>query len=340
MNHEIDLKKYNIRTDLVIDSVEDSSFDDIKSISLFGDVKVTRIRVDNKISSIIGKKVGNYVTIEFDDVTDSGNRKNVMDIFARELGNIFDISKANSVLVIGLGNRDSTADSLGPKCVDGVIVTRHLFVLKESVSDNYKCTAAFCPGVMASSGIESLDIVSLLIRDIKPDLVIVIDALAAKKIDRINRCIQITDSGICPGSGIGNRRKEISFDKLHVPVIAIGIPTVVESSIIVYDTIDYLFRHISYIKNNMDMNKLIVNRNNYKDKINDINLSDNDKRSLAGILGEISDEEKMNLINEVLNALDYNFIVTPKEIDFVIVKLASVISGGINCYLHGVDVSS
>ena len=156
---------------------------------------------------------------------------------------------------------------MGPKVVDDIVVTRHLFLLGEDVSDGVKCTSSFSPGVMGNNGIETFDIISLLCKDVKPDLVIIVDALAASNIGRVNKCIQITDSGIHPGSGVGNMRKEISFDTLGVPTIAIGIPTVVESSIIVYDTMNYLFKHISYIKNNANMNKLIVNRYNYKNKI-------------------------------------------------------------------------
>ena len=193
---------------------------------------------------------------------------------------------------------------------------------------------------MGNNGIETSDIISLLCKDIKPDLVIIVDALAASNIGRVNKCIQIADSGIHPGSGVGNMRGEISFDTLGVPTIVIGVPTVVFSSIIVYDTMDYLFKHISYIKNNMNMNKLIVNRYNYKDKISDRDLSFDEKRDLAGLFGTLSDSDRMNLINEVLNGLDYNFIVTPKEVDFQIDRLSDVISCGINRYIHDTKVSN
>ena len=133
-------------------------------------------------------------------------------------------------------------------------------------------------------------------------------------------------------------RKEISYDTLGIPVIAIGVPTVVSSSIIVYDTLDYLFKHISYIKDNQSKNKLIFSRKNYYDKIKDRNLSVEEKISLAGLLGSLSEIEERSLINEVLESLSYNFIVTPKEVDFLIDKLSEVISGGINNTLHKLDV--
>ncbi len=340
MGHEIDLKRYDIRTDLVIDTIDNNDDNIDTLVEVQGDIKITKVTVDDNVSRIIGKKKGRYITIEFDDVTDTDNKNKVEDIFTLELNDIFDISKVNSVLIIGLGNRDSTPDSLGPKVVDDIVVTRHLFLLGEGVSDGVKCTSSFSPGVMGNNGIETFDIISLLCKDVKPDLVIIVDALAASNIGRVNKCIQITDSGIHPGSGVGNMRKEISFDTLGVPTIAIGIPTVVESSIIVYDTMNYLFKHISYIKNNANMNKLIVNRYNYKNKIDYSDLSYDEKRNFAGLFGTLSDSDKMSLINEVLNGLDYNFIVTPKEVDFQIDRLSSVISSGINGYIHGTKVSN
>ena len=311
MGHEIDLKRYDIRTDLVIDTIDNNDDNIDTLVEVQGDIKITKVTVDDNVSRIIGKKKGRYITIEFDDVTDTDNKNKVEDIFTLELNDIFDISKVNSVLIIGLGN-----------------------------SDGVKCTSSFSPGVMGNNGIETFDIISLLCKDIKPDLVIIVDALAASNIGRVNKCIQITDSGIHPGSGVGNMRKEISFDTLGVPTIAIGIPTVVESSIIVYDTMNYLFKHISYIKNNANMNKLIVNRYNYKNKIDYSDLSYDEKRNFAGLFGTLSDSDKKSLINEVLNGLDYNFIVTPKEVDFQIDRLSSVISSGINGYIHGTKVSN
>lgn len=340
MGHEIDLKKYDIRTDLVIDTIDNVSDNIDTLVEDYDGIKVTKVVVDDNVSKIIGKKRGKYITIEFDDVTDSGNRDKVEDIFNMELNDIFDISKVNNILIVGLGNRESTPDSLGPKVVDDVVVTRHLFLLGEDVSDGVRCSSCFSPGVMGNNGIETFDIISLLCSDIKPDLVIAIDALCASDIGRVNKCIQIADSGIHPGSGVGNMRGEISFDTLGVPTIAVGVPTVVLSSVIVYDTMDYLFRHISYIKNNMNMNKLIVNRYNYRDKINNRDLSFDEKRDLAGLFGTLSDSDRMSLINEVLNGLDYNFIVTPKEVDFLIDRLSSVISSGINRYIHNSKVSN
>ena len=341
MNHEIDLKRYNIRTDLVLDSIENSKSNIRSNIYEKNGIKITKVEVDKDNSALINKKEGKYITIEFDDVTDSNNRDNVRGIFTNELKSIIDslnLKKDYTALIIGLGNEKSTPDSLGPKVIDNILVTRYLYVLGENISDGIRCTSGISPGVMADTGIETVDIISSLVEKIKPDLVIAVDALAASTISRINKSIQITDSGIHPGSGVGNMRKEISYDTLGIPVIAIGVPTVVSSSIIVYDTLDYLFKHISYIKDNQSKNKLIFSRKNYYDKIKDRNLSVEEKISLAGLLGSLSEIEERSLINEVLESLSYNFIVTPKEVDFLIDKLSEVISGGINNTLHKLDV--
>ena len=336
MNHEIDLTKYNIRTDLVLDVVGSSPSTKVNTYEK-DKIKVTSVYVDDNSSKLIGKKKGNYITIEFDDITDSGNRKKVEDIFSLELEKIIE-NIDGSILVVGLGNEGSTPDSLGPKVIKNILVTRYLFVLGEQVEEGIREVSAISPGVMADTGIETVDIISSVVSKIKPTLVIAVDALAASSIERINKSIQITDTGIHPGSGIGNMRKEISMETLGVPVIAIGVPTVVESSTIVYDTINYLFKHISYIKDNQSTNKLVFNRKNYKDKIKDKDLSMEEKKDVLGLLGELSDIDKMNLIEEVLNSLEYNMIVTPKEVDFQIDKLSTVIAGGINSVLHKIDV--
>ena len=337
MNHEIDLKKYDIRSDLVLDSIENNRYNIKSDIYEKDGIKVTKVDVDRDNSSLLNKKEGKYVTIEFDDVTDSGNRDRVKDIFTSELKGMIDslkLKKDYMVLVIGLGNEKSTPDSLGPKVIQNTLITRYLYVIGENVSDGIRSVSGISPGVMADTGIETVDIISSIVERIKPDIVIAVDALAASSITRINKSIQITDTGIHPGSGVGNMRKEISFDSLGIPDIGIGVPTVVSSSIIVYDTIDFLFKHISYIKDNQNRNKLIYSRNNYYDKIKDKDLSNKERGELAGLLGTLSEEEERGLINEVLDSLSYNFIVTPKEIDFIVDKLATVISSGINNVLH------
>ena len=337
MGHEIDLKRYEIRTDLVLDTIENSNEEIKMAIDNYDNIKVTKEEVDDTDSRLLNKKKGNYITIEFEDVTDSENKKKVEEVFVKELKSLMDkieINKDSPVLIIGLGNEKSTPDSLGPKVIENILVTRHIFLIGEDTKEGIRCTSAINPGVMATTGIETSNLVKAVAEEIAPSLIIVVDALAASSISRINKSIQITDTGIHPGSGVGNRRKEISKDTLGIPVIGIGVPTVVESSIIVYDTINYIFKHISYIKENQNKNKLIFKRNNYLNKIKDRSLSPKEQRDVLGLIGELSDIEKKNLINEVLTAVNYNFIVTPKEVDFQIDKLADLLSNGINKSLH------
>ena len=188
---------------------------------------------------------------------------------------------------------------------------------------------------MGNTGIETSDIIKSIVNTIKPKFIITIDALASSSINRLNKTIQMTDTGIHPGSGIGNSRKEINKDTIGVPVIAIGVPTVVESSIIVNDTIKYLLKHISYIKNNFSKSKLTYTKfGNYLDKIKNSDLSQEEKKEILGMIGELSEEDKLSLINEVLTSINYNLMVTNTEIDYLILKLSEIIANSLNNALH------
>lgn len=338
MKNRIDLSKYQVRTDLIIENIDkDLNKDNINTKVINDDLKVTTINVDDKLMGKLNKKVGTYITIEFEDITNHEDRVMVEELFVEQVRLLIDklgISDDDTCLVLGLGNKNSTADSLGPLVVDKILVTRHLFELGTNVKEGIRSVAAISPGVMATTGIETYDVIISIIDKIKPKFLIVIDSLASSSIDRINKTIQFTDTGIHPGSGVGNNRREISLDTIGIPVIAIGVPTVVESTIIVNDTINYLFKHLSYIKNNYQMNKLIFTHNkDYLDNVSD-DLSLDEKKEISGMLGELSEEDKRNLINEVLTSLDYNMIVTPKEIDFLIDNLGKVLAKGIDKSLH------
>jgi len=317
---KIDLSKYNLRTDLII---EDNK--------LIHDEKI----IDG-LTINTTKKDGNYVTVSFTDITDNSNFEKVLKYLTEIIEDILkinNIKENDSCLIIGLGNRLSTPDSLGVKVLDEIMVTGHLFELGK-VSKGMRCVYTFCPGVMANTGIETARIITSLINEIRPGFIIAIDALASKNLERINKTIQITDTGIHPGSGIGNNRAEISKKTMNIPVIAIGVPTVVMSSVIVYDTIEYLIKHISYIKDNESINKLSFKKNNYLNKLKNKDLTKQDKENLLGLLGELDDIDKRNLIDEVLNNTELNLIVTPTEIDFLIDKLSKLIAKSINSGLH------
>jgi len=339
MNHEVDLQKYQIRTDLAIDLISNKeSIKGIKSSKkTIDNIKITDVYIDDEGSKSINKKSGNYITIEFEDVTDYENRQKVKKIFVNELKQILNnnnITNDDSCLIVGLGNSNSTPDCLGPKSLENVIVTNHLFVYGE-VEKGFRKTFTLTPGVMGTTGIETGEIIKSVVETIKPGFVIAIDALASQSIERVNKTIQMTDTGIHPGSGVGNSRKEISRDTLNIPVIAIGVPTVVDAVTIVSDTINYMFKHYSYNKNNIDnpINKLIPSTSlNYLNK--EINVTEEDKKILMGTIGTLENEEIKQLIFEVLTPIGYNLMVTPKEIDFLMDKLSDIIGNGINNALH------
>ncbi len=336
MKHEIDLSKYKIRTDLAIEVIPENTNIEIKEID---NIKISKIYIDEESSKIINKKIGNYITIEFEDITDDDNKENVKKIFIKELKELLtemNIKKEDTCLIIGLGNRMSTPDALGPKTIDNLIITNHLYKLG-MLEEKYRRVSALNPGVMGDTGIETSDIIKSVSKTIKPNFIIVVDALAASSIERVNKTIQITDTGIHPGSGIGNSRKEISKDLLNIPVIAIGVPTTVDATTIVSDTIKYLTKHYTYTRKNINnpMNKLIINGNiNYLKK--NIEVDKKEKQELLGLLGNLTEEETRQLIFETLTPIGYNFMVTPKEIDFIIEKLTDIIGNGLNKSLHDI----
>ncbi len=338
MKNRINLSKYQIRTDLIIENIDEFNDKRVTTNNINDSIKVTTVSIDEDLSSKLNKKQGDYVTIEFSDITNHEDRKELEKTLVNEIRKMLNgtnISSDATCLIVGLGNKSSTADSLGPKVVDRVLVTRHLFVLNTNVKEGIREVSAISPGVMATTGIETFDIITSIVKKTKPQFLIVVDALASSSIDRINKTIQLTNTGIHPGSGVGNNRKELSFETINIPVIAIGVPTVVESTIIVNDTIDYLFKHISYIKKNYTMNKLVFTHNkNYLKDVNEEDLSKNEKKEISGMLGELDDNDKKALIEEVLTSLDYNLIVTPKEIDFLIDNLSKVIAKSIDKSLH------
>ena len=338
MENEIDLKAYRVRSDLLVDSfsgvgvndgviVENRTVDDIDIL----DVVITED--NNKLN----KKKGKYVTITYQDVTDKVNRKKLEGVLVNELKEMFNtlnIQENDKCLVVGLGNSASTPDALGPKTVDKILVTRYLYEIENiQVDSNYRNVSSFIPGVTGNTGIESSDVILGIVEKTKPDFIIVIDALASSSIDRVNKTIQMTDSGIHPGSGVYNNRKELSYETLRVPVISIGVPTVIEAFVLVSDTIKYLLKHFSYNKVNYNKNKLIpVTMRDYK-KHNE-ELSEDEKIKLLGNIGMLTENEIRELIFEVLTPIGYNMMVTPKEVDFVIDKTSEVLANSINKALH------
>ena len=336
MDKEIDLSKYQIRTDLAIDELnKKNDLLGVKSKIINKDnIKITEVILESK--NALNRKKGKYITLEFNDATDKDNIEKITNVLTQELKKVIKIEKDSLGLIVGLGNDKSTADSLGPLTINNIIVTNHIYLL-DNLSDNYNRVAAINPGVMGETGIETSDIIESIVNKIKPDYLIVIDSLASNSIERLNKTIQITDTGIHPGSGIGNKRKEISYETMNIPVIAIGVPTVVDAAVIVSNTIDCIYKNYEFNKNfkKDPKSKFTFNNVNYLNM--DIIENKEEKEKLLGLLGKLDEKELKLLIYEVLTPVDYNLMVTPKEIDFIIDKLSLIISDSINKFIHGID---
>lgn len=239
---------FQIRTDLAVETSEKQadgkgvSGVTVEKESRGEDITITKVQIKTcKAEKLLGKAKGTYVSIEADQMMeeDAGYHRQISRIFAEQLRQFLPKDYARKkVLVIGLGNREVTPDALGPKVIDHLCITRHLiqqfgkFLLE---CDQCCSISGIVPGVMAQTGMETVEILRGIASETKPDIVIAVDALAARSVKRLNRTIQITDTGIVPGSGVGNHRNAITKEHLGIPVIAIGIPTVVDAATIVAD---------------------------------------------------------------------------------------------------------
>ena len=331
--HEVDLSKYRLRTDLIVEHL--SNFKGYKKEEeQYKDIKIETITLDKDNAKLVSKKEGIYKTIYFEDVTDENNFNNLLHattLALKDLLKSINIKDNYSALIVGLGNRKATPDALGPLTIDSIKITRQIVELGLPLDSKYRVISSLVPGVMGTTGIETKEIIEGVIEKTKPDFLIVIDALAASSLERINKTIQITDTGIHPGSGLLNNRFEISKETLGLPVIAIGIPTVVDATTIVSNTINYIFRHFSYEKENINNNKLKLVPPSSRDyKNHDKTLERREREEVMGLIGNLEEDEIKTLITEVLTPLGYNLLVTPKEIDFVIEKLSLLLSKALN----------
>ncbi|TLS39344.1 GPR endopeptidase [Pseudalkalibacillus caeni] len=354
-----ELKAYQVRTDLAIEAREMVQEEKAKKKEQTGElngvivkerdeegIKITAVEITKDGEKEIGKKAGHYLTFEAQGIRrqDSALQQKVQDVFSHEFAKFLDvhkISKDATCLVVGLGNWNVTPDALGPLVVENLLVTRHLFKLApENVEEGFRPVSAITPGVMGLTGIETSDIIHGVIEKTKPDFVIAIDALASRSVERVNTTIQISDTGIHPGSGVGNKRKELSQDVLGIPVIAIGIPTVVDAVSITSDTIDFILKHFGReISEQGKPSKALapsgMTFGERKVLTEEDMPGEEQRQQFMGMVGTLPDEEKRSLIREVLAPLGHNLMVTPKEVDVFIEEMANVISGGLNAALHG-----
>lgn len=242
------MEHFPIRTDLALESRErlEAGKDEMRGVTFeeqFDEernVTITRVKIETENGAkSIGKPIGTYLTMEAPDMMmpDEGSHREISEVLSEQLRALIP-DQTESVLVVGLGNREVTPDALGPEVIGNLYITRHLLKEYGQYAFPEKKVAAISgivPGVMAQTGMETLEIIKGIIHETKPQLVIAIDALAARSVKRLGRTIQLADTGINPGSGVGNHRKGLNEETLGVPVIAIGVPTVVDAATIVYD---------------------------------------------------------------------------------------------------------
>ncbi len=355
---KLDLSAYAVRTDLAIEAKEmveekerlkKKNQRDIEGVITkeyqVEDVKVSSVKITPEGEKTVGKKAGNYLTFHVPEMReqDSVTQQKIAKVFAKEFSKFLselNIPKNATCFIVGLGNWNVTPDSLGPHVCENIIVTNHLFKLQpEQVQEGYRPVSALAPGVMGLTGIETSDIILGVIDKEKPDFVIAVDALASRSIERVNTTIQISDTGIHPGSGVGNKRKEISKETLGIPVIALGVPTVVDAVTITSDTIDFLLKHFGReLKEGDQPSKALTPAGmtfGEKKVLTEEDLPEKRQRqTFLGIVGTLPEEEKRKLIHEVLSPLGHNLMVTPKEVDVFIEDVANVIANGLNAALH------
>lgn len=354
---DLDLSQFDIRTDLAVEAhqlaTERTGMPQFPGVEMMVEesdgIRLTRVHVlDEEGSKYIGKVPGRYLTLEVPGLRRKDTE--LQDQVATKLAQAFHqflldagISQEARVLIVGLGNWNVTPDALGPIVVENVLVTRHLFeLMPDQVDDGYRAVSALSPGVLGITGIETSEIVYGVVEKTKPDFVIAVDALASRALERVNTTIQISDTGINPGSGVGNKRKPLTKEALGIPVIAIGVPTVVDAVSIASDTIDYVLAHMGR-QMNQHANPAPSSRltptgfnfpGNPKPFTTEDVPSEEGKKVIMGLVGSLPEQEKRQLIREVLQPMGHNLIVTPKEVDEFVEDMANIIANGLNAALH------
>ena len=321
------VEKYKIRTDLAMEQKERFESDHVEVSGVVleeeydeeKEIKITTVRIETENGAkAMGKPVGTYLTLEAPNMAaaDEGYHREISETLAGFLEKYMKDTEENqekgySVLVVGLGNREVTPDALGPYVVDQLNVTRHIvqeygrYAVGKGGS---RIVSAIVPGVMAQTGMESAEIIRGIVNETTPDLIMVIDALAARSTKRLNRTIQISDAGIHPGAGVGNHRSEITKDTMGIPVIAIGVPTVVDAATIVNDTME---NFITALETSETL------------------------KGVGVVLQGYNSAEKYELVKELIAPHLNGMFVTPKDIDDTVRRISNTISEAMNMLFAG-----
>jgi spore protease len=317
-------KYINFKTDMADERVD--TYKRVNNLTEIDGVKVeskndeivttTTVDVLNENgATALSKEIGKYITMEIKDIKylEEKDKNKIINTLSNEIKNLIGEDKTKSILVVGLGNIYVTPDSLGPKVVQTVDITRHLInFAKDLVEPDTRSVSALSPGVLGTTGIETSEIITSVCNEVKPDIVIAIDSLASSSINRLGTTIQLSNTGITPGAGVRNKREGINQNTLNVPVIAIGVPTVVDMATITSEAIDKMVE---------------VTKQKIENGDNSVS-----KEQIERVINIFNDDNKYNMIANVLDT--DNFIVTPKEIDDVIQIVSDLISSGINMSIN------
>lgn len=310
---------FNVRTDLALEARElyvESNRKESDGIEFSqgkqGEIDMTTVKILDEVGAKnMGKPKGTYITIHMPQLTlyDGEIMDKVSRTLAYNIGEMMKITKDTVSLVVGLGNWNVTPDALGPKVISKLMITRHLKALMpETIDDEVTSVCAIAPGVLGITGIETGEVIRAIVSKIKPNFIICIDALASRRLDRVNRTIQLSNTGIAPGAGVGNRRMEINESTVGVPVISIGVPTVVDAATIASDSIDLVID---------EMIKHSTKGGQFYD-----------------MLKSLDKGEKTKMIQELLNPYVGDLVVTPKDVDAAIDSISKIVSTGINVALQ------
>lgn len=292
-----------VRTDLAMESFDGRDRNSLPGVQLStwetGGVSVTEVNVATEEgAALLHKPIGHYITLESEGVKQKipEARQAMSNLLGEELGRLLPRERKGPVMVIGLGNRLVTPDALGPLTVDRTLVTRHLFSeMPERVDGRMRSVCAIAPGVLGVTGIETMEMVRSVVRSVSPCAVIAVDSLSARAVSRVGCAIQLTDTGIQPGSGVGNRRMALSVQTLGIPVLAVGVPMVIYAATIARDAFELL----------------------------------------SEARGGAQDEQALDrMADELLRGAMGELIVTPREVDELVHQAALMLSAGVNRALH------
>lgn len=320
------MQPFEIRTDLAVEEKESFPGDggEISGVALrewrhaSSQIKLTEVKIlDEHGARAMGKPKGTYVTLEASQMAekDEGYHEEVSGELAKQIRRLvhaleqegtLEDKRDMSILAVGLGNVLVTPDALGPRVLGNLQVTRHLmseYGQEFCRKHHLPVLSGIVPGVMAQTGMETAEILKGIIHETKPDLLIVIDALAARSVRRLGTTIQLTDTGIHPGSGVGNHRHSLTMESLGIPVLAIGVPTVVGAAAIVHDTVSTMIKTLA---------------------------SHMETKGMGDFMEQLNSDEQYQLIRELLEPEFGSLYVTPPDVDETVKQLSFTISEGIH----------